>query len=150
MQYESVYSLLHEFYAVLEAEVRETMKIPEDSRVSEGNTAVCLIDGEGRVHGKMFGSDTVRQRQSFRVAWTKASQVWLTGIETGEYERRVFTGEIPENANGIDNPDLIGWVGGQPVTLKNGLHFSVGFSGFRGTTDKNIVLEAFKRMNLLP
>ena len=126
------------------------MQTPEDARISNGNAAVCLIDEQGLVHGKLFGTDRVRQRQSFRVAWTKASQVWLTGVETGEYERRVFTGEIPENANGIDNPDLIGWVGGQPLTLSNGLQFAIGFSGFRGTTDKQIVLDTFKKLHLIP
>jgi glc operon protein GlcG len=54
----------------------------------------------------------------------------------------VFTGEVPENSNGIENPDLIGWLGGQPLTLKNGARLSVGFSGFRGTTDLEIVVKA--------
>ena len=150
MEYKTINSLLPAVYEVLEVLVANTMELPEDANITEGNAAVCLIDEEGLVHGKLFGSDLVRQRNSFRVAWTKASQVWLTGIETGEYERQVFTGLIPENANGIDNPDLIGWVGGQPVTLNNGLRFSVGFSGFRGTTDKQIVLEALKKLNLIP
>jgi glc operon protein GlcG len=57
-------------------------------------------------------------RRSYRIAWTKASQVWLTGVKTGEYERMVFNKEIGENENGIEAPDLIGWQGGQPLTLK--------------------------------
>ena len=32
----------------------------------------------------------------------------------------VFNKEVAENANGIEAPDLIGWQGGQPLTLKNG------------------------------
>lgn len=142
-------TVIDAFFQILEGEVRRVMNTPEDARISNGNVAVCVLDTEGRVHGKLFGTDKPRQRQAFRVAWTKASQVWLTGVETGEYERRVFTGEIPENANGIDNPDLIGWVGGQPVTLNNGLQFAIGFSGFRGTTDKQIVLDAFGRLGLI-
>lgn len=118
------------------------MEIPEDQRISNGNVAVCIIDGEGCVHGKMFGNYPPRQRQSFRVAWTKASQVWLTGEKTGEYERRVFTKEIAENAHGIEAPDLIGWEGGQPLTLQNGTTLSVGFSGFRGVTDLEIMVKA--------
>ncbi len=149
MEHETIQRLVAAFFQALETEVARVMKTPEDARISNGNAAVCLIDPTGQVHGKFFGTDKVRQRQSFRVAWTKASQVWLTGVETGEYERLVFTGEIPENANGIDNPDLVGWVGGQPVTLNNGLHFSIGFSGFRGTTDKQIVLDALKNLNLI-
>ena len=73
-------------------------------------------------------------------------QARLTGIKTGEYERRVFNKEIPENANGIENPDLIGWEGGQPITLPDGRKLSVGFSGFRGTTDLEIVIKAIERV----
>lgn len=149
MEHKTIQSVVTDFFKALEEAVADAMQTPEDARISNGNVAVCLIDPEGLVHGKLFGTDKVRQRQSFRVAWTKASQVWLTGIETGEYERRVFTGEIPENANGIDNPDLIGWVGGQPLTLRGGLQFSIGFSGFRGTTDKQIVLDTFKKLHLI-
>ncbi len=149
MESNSIQEVINSLFQVLEEEVARVMKTPEDAGISNGNVAVCVIDTEGRVHGKLFGSDKPRQRQAFRVAWTKASQVWLTGVETGEYERRVFIGEIPENANGIDNPDLIGWVGGQPVTLNNGIHYAIGFSGFRGTTDKQIVLDAFGKLELL-
>ena len=91
----------------------------------------------------MFGTNKPRLRQSYKVAWTKASQVWLTGVKTGEYERMVFNNEVEENANGIENPDLIGWEGGQPITLKNGTKLSVGFSGFRGVTDLEIMVKAF-------
>ncbi len=149
MENNSIQAVVAAFFQALEGEVARAMKTPEDARISNGNVAVCVIDEEGGVHGKLFGPDKPRQRQAFRVAWTKASQVWLTGVETGEYERRVFTGEVPENANGIDNPDLVGWVGGQPVTLKNGIHFAIGFSGFRGTTDKQIVLDTFRKLGML-
>ena len=54
----------------------------------------------------------------------------------------VFNKEIGENANGIEAPDLIGWEGGQPLTLKDGTKLSVGFSGFRGTTDIEIMVRA--------
>lgn len=149
MESTNVQAVIDSFFRTLEEEVARVMQTPEDARISNGNVAVCVLDSEGRVYGKLFGSDKPRQRQAYRVAWTKASQVWLTGVETGEYERRVFIGEIPENANGIDNPDLIGWVGGQPVTLNNGLQFSIGFSGFRGTTDKQIVLDAFGKLGMV-
>jgi uncharacterized protein GlcG (DUF336 family) len=103
------------------------MKDPADARISNGNVAVCIIDESGQVYmEKCLGPDKPRLRQSFRVAWTKASQVWLTGVKTGEYEKMVFNGEVEENANGIENPDLIGWEGGQPLTLANGEKLSVG------------------------
>ena len=120
------------------------MEIPEDSCKSNGNLAVCMIDETGVVHGKMFGTNKPRLRRSYKIAWTKASQVWLTGVKTGEYERMVFNHEVPENANGIDAPDLIGWIGGQPLVMKNGTRFSVGFSGFRGVTDIEIMVKAIE------
>lgn len=109
---------------------------------SNGNLAVCVIDEDGFINGKTFGSDKPRMRQSFKVAWIKASQVWLTGIKTGEYEKMVFNKVISENANGIEAPDLIGWEGGQPLLMKNGTKLYVGFSGFRGTTDLEIMVKA--------
>jgi glc operon protein GlcG len=118
------------------------MGIPEDEAISHGNVAVCIIDDRGLVHGRMYGANKPRLRQSYRVAWTKASQVWLTGVKTGEYERMVFNKEVGENANGIEAPDLIGWEGGQPLRLKDGTILSVGFSGFRGTTDIEIMVRA--------
>jgi glc operon protein GlcG len=90
----------------------------------------------------MFGTNNTRLRQSYKVAWTKASQVWLTGVKTGEYERMVFNKELDENGNGIEAPDLIGWQGGQPLTMKNGSKLAVGFSGFRGVTDLEIMEKA--------
>lgn len=118
------------------------MKDPADQGISNGNLAVCIIDEAGEVHGKLFGTNKARLRQSYKVAWTKASQVWLTGVRTGEYERMVFNKEVDENANGIEAPDLIGWEGGQPLTMKNGKKLSVGFSGFRGVTDLEIMVRA--------
>jgi len=118
------------------------MALPEEKNVSMGNLAVCIIDENGIVYGRMFGTDKPRLRRSYRIAWTKASQVWLTGVKTGEYERMVFNKEIGENENGIEAPDLIGWQGGQPLVLKNGKKLSVGFSGFRGVTDLDIMVKA--------
>ncbi len=44
----------------------------------------------------------------------------------------------------IDAFDLIGWEIGQPLTMKteNRTILSVGFTGFRGNTDIEIVLKA--------
>ncbi len=114
----------------------------EDRRIANGNVAVCIIDSEGIIYGRMFGTNKVRARESFRVAWTKASQVWITGMKTGEYERLAFTNEVDEEKFGIERPDYIGWEGGQPITLANGITLSVGFSGFRGVVDLEIIIKA--------
>jgi glc operon protein GlcG len=82
------------------------------------------------------------------VAWTKASQVWITGLKTGEYEKLAFAGQINEDDYGIIRPDYIGWEGGQPLTLSDGTKLSVGFSGFRGVSDLEIVVKAIKKAKL--
>jgi len=114
-----------------------------DKKFADGNVAVCIITEDGLVFGKMFGANKPRLRYLQKIAYIKASQVWLTGIKTGEYEKMVFNGLVEENANGIENPDLIGWPGGQPLTLQDGSRFSVGFSGFRGAIDLEIMVKAF-------
>jgi len=118
------------------------MQDPIDSKISDGNVAVCIVDEQGNVYGKLFGSDKIRSRQTYKNAWTKASQVWITGTATGEYEKKVFNGEIDDRIYGISKPDLIGWEGGQPITLKDGTKLSIGFSGFRGFIDIEIVKKA--------
>jgi hypothetical protein len=45
---------------------------------ANGNVAVCVIDEEGNVAGKIWGHEKVRGRQFFKNAWVKASQVWIT------------------------------------------------------------------------
>jgi len=135
-------SVIYRLFDAIEAMVPQYMEDSEDKRISNGNVAVCIIDDTGMVYGKMLGENKPRLRQSYKVAWTKASQVWLTGVRTGEYERMVFNKEVAENANGIEAPDLIGWEGGQPLIMKDGIKLAVGFSGFRGTTDIEIMVKA--------
>ena len=122
--------------------IPEYLKNPEDQCISGGNAAVCIIDEDNNVYGKLFGTDKNRARQAYKVAWTKASQVWITGYKTGEYETLVYTNQIDEGKFGIMLPDLIGWEGGQPAVLVNGTKVSIGFSGFRGISDLEIVISA--------
>lgn len=126
--------------------IPEYMENADDRIISNGNIAICIIDESGCVYGRMYGTNKPRLRQSYRVAWTKASQVWLTGMKTGEYERRLFNKEIPENSNGIESPDLIGWEGGQPATLPDGTKLSIGVSGLRGVSDLEIAQRALKNI----
>ena len=135
-------TIASKLFDAIETLIPQYMEIPEDECISHGNLAVCIIDDQGLVHGRMFGTNRPRLRQSYKVAWTKASQVWLTGVKTGAYERMVFNKEVDENANGIEAPDLIGWEGGQPLTLQDGTMLAVGFSGFRGVTDLEIMVKA--------
>lgn len=123
------------------------MQNEEDKRIANGNVAVCIIEPEGRIYGRMFGTNKIRARESFRVAWTKASQVHITGMKTGEYEKLAFNNEVDEDKFGIERPDYIGWEGGQPLTLADGTVVAVGFSGFRGVVDLEIVVKALAEVN---
>lgn len=142
MKTEEMDTIINNLFNKIGTLIPAYMKVPEDECISHGNVAACIIDEKGLVYGKMYGEDLAKLRQSYKVAWTKASQVWLTGVKTGVYERMVFNKEVGENANGIEAPDLIGWEGGQPMVMKNGTKISVGFSGFRGTTDLEIMVKA--------
>jgi hypothetical protein len=121
------------------------MQNEEDRKKAKDGVAICIIDVDGNVYGKMFGTDKIMMRERYRVAWMKASQVWITGIKTGEFERLAFSNEIDEEKYGIKRPDYIGWEGGQPVTLIDGTKVSIGFSGFRSVSDIEIVLKALPK-----
>lgn len=123
------------------------MQNEQDRKIANGNVSVCIIDREGRICGRMFGTNKVRARESYRVAWTKASQVHITGMKTGEYEKLAFNNEVDEEKFGIERPDYIGWEGGQPITLTDGTILSVGFSGFRGVVDLEIMIKALAEVN---
>ena len=139
MSEENTISIIAKLLVELENLIPIYMQNPMDEKIANGNVAVCIIEENGNVTGKMYGKNKVRSRETYKVAWTKASQVWLTGIKTGEYEKLVFNKIIEEDSNGIESPDLIGWEGGQPLKLPNGALLSVGFSGFRGVVDLEIM-----------
>ena len=142
-----LHTQINQLLATIEALVPEYMAIPEDQAKSKGVASLCMIGEDGQVYGKIFGTDKLRGRDSFKIAWTKASQVWITGFKTNEYERMIFTDQIDYHTIGIPLPDLIGYEGGQPITLRDGTKLAVGFSGFRGTSDLEIVLKAMEKVN---
>jgi uncharacterized protein GlcG (DUF336 family) len=148
METKEINLTIEKIFAALDELVPVYMKIPEDNAISRGVCSACIIDTNGQVYGKLFGNDNIRCRDSFRIAWTKASQVWITGYKTNEYEQLVFSDKIDHHKFGINMPDMIGWEGGQPITLKDGTKLSVGFSGFRGTSDLEIVLKALETANI--
>jgi len=138
---------INKLLAEIEELVPFYMAIPEDQAKSKGVAAVCIICADGQIFGKIFGNLKLRGKDSFRIAWTKASQVWITGYKTNEYERLVFSDQIDYHDFGISMPDLVGYEGGQPITLRDGTKISVGFSGFRGSSDLEIVLKALDKIN---
>ena len=134
--------LIQAIVEAVEKRIPEYLAIEADRKNNEGNCALCIVDDAGGVHGKMFGADPIRKRNLFRIAWTKASQVWITGYKTGEFEKLVYAGKLDEHQYGLNKPDLIGWDGGQPVGVDAQTKLSVGFSGFRGSSDLEIVQKA--------
>ncbi len=138
---------IEELLAHIEVLIPVYMTIPEDFAKSNGVASVCIICEDGRIYGKVFGTDKLRGRDSFKTAWTKASQVWITGYKTNEYERMIFSDKIDYHTFGISLPDLVGYEGGQPITLPDGTILAVGFSGFRSISDLEIVLKALEIVN---
>ena len=141
-------TIVEKIFQSIEELIPLYMSNPADAAASKGVTAICIIDENGQVHGKMFGSDKLRCRDTVKVAWTKANQVWITGYKTLEYERFVFSNQIEYRQFGIIPPDFIGWEGGQPITLLDGTKLSIGFSGFRGISDTGIVLKALENAKI--
>ncbi len=142
MEREALAKIINRIIDEAEKMIPLYMQNEEDKRIANGNVAACIIDSEGVVYGRMFGTNKVRARESFRVAWTKASQVHITGMKTGEFEKAAFNNEVDEESFGIERPDYIGWEGGQPITLADGTKLSAGFSGFRGVVDLEIIVKA--------
>jgi len=137
---------INRLFAAIELEIPKYETGPADWNISQGNVAMCVITEDGKVYGKLFGSEKLKQRQFFNVAWKKASQVWITGHKTGDYEKIVFGGNMNPEDSPIELPDLIGWVGGQPIRINEETLLSIGFSGFRGFNDIDIVQAAVKKV----
>lgn len=137
--------LINSIFVEIEKQIPDYKNSPMDWRISEGNVAVCIITEDGRVFGKVFGTDKVRGRQFYTVAWKKASQVWITGFKTGEYEKMVFGGTMDPEDSPIPLPDLMGWIGGQPIKIDDETTLSFGFSGFKGHNDLKIVEVAVEK-----
>src|SRR5438128_2493147 len=142
MQTQQLTDLINSMFIEIEKLLPLYMQNKEDERIANGNCAACIIDEQGMVYGRLYGTKKIRARESYRVAWTKASQVWITGLKTGEYEKKSFNNEIGEC--GIEVPDLIGWEGGQPLILKDGTKLFAGFSGIRGIYDLEIMIKALE------
>jgi len=139
-------NFINSFIAHCETLVAEYIQVEADYIKCDGNVAVCVIDAEGNVYGKMFGTDKIKSRETFETAWRKASQVHITGTKTGDYEKLVFNEEINDKLFGIKRCDFIGFKGGMPLTLNDGSTLSVGFSGFRGITDVELIERAVGMM----
>ena len=143
MEIKEIGAVIEKIIETVESLIPEFLNNPADRNVSNGNAAICIIDNKGKIYGRLFGTDKIRSRHSYKIAWIKASQVWITGMKTGDYEKAVFNNQIDEHKFNIMRPDFVGWEGGQPLIINGGTMISVGFSGFRGFKDAEIVAKAY-------
>jgi uncharacterized protein GlcG (DUF336 family) len=144
MTQEQVQSVVNKMFAHISGKIDDYRTSEPDWSISQGNVAVCVIDDTGNIYGKIWGTNKVRGRSFYDVAYRKASQVWITGYKTGEYERLVFSDVLNYKDFGIELPDLMGWEGGQPLQLDTETRISCGFSGFKGVNDLAIVKNALE------
>jgi uncharacterized protein GlcG (DUF336 family) len=142
--------IVEQLIATIERLVPEFLQNPDDQRIAGGNVALCIIDSAGRIDGRLFGSRPGAQRGTGRIAWQKASQVWVTGIATGRFEELVFSRQVREEDFPLERPDYIGWLGGLPLALEGGELLAVAFSGMRGESDCEIIVRAAGEVLGLP
>ena len=131
------------------ASAPEYLANAEDFNIGKGHLAVCIIDATGRIYGRMFGENKIKQREIFGVAWKKASQVWITGIATNKYEKMVYAGgrSTRTNSTGIMHPEFIGWEwAASPSRSTVKTRIAAGFSGMRGVNDLEIVTKALEEV----
>lgn len=142
MSNEELQQVINKILQSISAQIPSYKTSEPDWKISSGNVAVCIINNEGSIYGKIWGNDKIKGRAFYDVAYRKASQVWITGYKTGEYERLVFSDKLNHRDYGIELPDLMGWEGGQPLQLDAETRISCGFSGFKGINDLAIVKRA--------
>jgi glc operon protein GlcG len=123
------------------------MRNPGDRDNSHGNVTLLIIAEGGQLFGRMFGTDNRTRRGTSRIAWQKATQVWMTHQATGQFEKQVYgPGNADPDKFGLQHPDLIGWEGGLPVVAADGTKFAVAMSGFSGKTDCAIIRQAVSKV----
>lgn len=121
----------------------EVLDVPEEFKIANGNCVLCVMNAAGDSVVRMYGgSNPARQRQVAQVATKKALQVWRTGYATGDYEKRVYNGELDAESFGIPHPEFIGWLGGLEAKTNTGERLIVAFSGVRGEQDQGILRRA--------
>src|SRR4051812_30086577 len=74
----------------IEKLIPAAMQNPEDRDNSQGNVTLLIIAQDGQIFGRMFGTDHRIRRGTSRIAWQKATQVWMTHQATGQFEKQVY------------------------------------------------------------
>ncbi|MFN8258283.1 MAG: hypothetical protein U0W24_21520 [Bacteroidales bacterium] len=55
---------IEEILDAIENLIPKYLEDPKDQLISDGNVAVCIIDKEGNVYGRLFGKDKIRSRRA--------------------------------------------------------------------------------------
>ena len=139
-------SVVEKLLAEIERLIPACLQNPEDRDNSHGNVTLLIVAEGGQIFGRMFGTDKPRRRGTCRIAWQKATQVWMTGHATGRYEELVYAKKLDPSPFGINHPDFIGWDGGLPVVAQDGTKLAVAMSGFSGATDCNMIRAAVAKV----
>lgn len=134
-------NLIQTIFNEFETLVNEYNSNPEDFAIANGNVGLCIITSDGNIYGKQFGTDPIKQRFFYNMAWQKASQVRITNIATGDFEQLVFNSKVTAKQFGLKRHDLIGWKGGLPIHINN-TNLYIGFSGYREDKDIEIINRA--------
>jgi len=135
-------AILSRLADAIERHAPSFLAVSEDFDIARGNLVFVAVDAKGRVFGRYWGDDPVRQRGSAMVAWTKVNQVKLTRTATGLYERLVYAGRKNWWEFGIPLPEFIGWEGGLPATLDDGTFVALAISGLRQDKDCELLARA--------
>jgi glc operon protein GlcG len=135
-------ALVERLIREIELLIPACLENPADRDNSHGNVTLFIVAEGGQIFGRMFGTDAARRRGTCRIAWQKATQVWMTGQATGRFEELVYARQIDPAKFGLSHPELIGWEGGLPVAADDGTKLAVAMSGFTGATDCRIIRQA--------
>jgi glc operon protein GlcG len=135
-------TIAQNLFLAMDSLIPKFLENPDDFAIAEGNVCCLIMDEEGNVVGKHWGTDRVKQRKSAQVGWQKVMQVWLTDTPTGTYEEKVYSKQMNWWEYGIPLPELIGWQGGLPARLADGSKIAIAFSGFHGDKDCAIIRQA--------
>lgn len=139
---ETFHATIARLVEAIERHAPSFLAAPEDFDIARGNLVFVAVDDAGRVQGRYWGDDPVRQRESAMVAWSKVNQVKLTRTATGLYERLVYAGRKNWWEYGIPLPQFIGWEGGLPASLADGSFVALALSGLRQDKDCELLARA--------
>jgi len=62
MNHKELTQLVEKLFSAIEKRIPDYLSDPIDMNIAKGNVAVCIIDRDGNLYGKLFGTDKILQR----------------------------------------------------------------------------------------